>query len=156
MTNTFSGQVSSLTVLGHVILCLNQCEQRIESAGRVPKLPSSVLAQPPAPRQRGDTYGSPVCVFVCVCLCMCVLLTQPHSLSLSLSLTHTHTHTHTHAYNSSHTLSCTDSAGIISKTSRENFTQAGQNITQSVHPRGLQLDPKYLSEYPGVLITSDC
>lgn len=33
---------------------------------------------------------------------------------------------------------------------------AGQNITQSVHPRGLQLDPKYLNEDPGVLITSDC
>lgn len=147
MTNTYSGQVSSLTVLGHVILCLNQCEQRIESAGLIPKLPSSssVLAQHPAPRQRGDTYGSPV--EVCLCVYVCVFVRE------SVHCLHNLTDSHTHKQKLS---SYTDSAGIISKTSRGNFTQAGQNITQSVHPRGLQLDPKYLSEHPGVLITSDC
>lgn len=99
MTNTSPGQVSSLTVLGCVILCLNQCEQRSESPGPVPKLPPSsfILAQHAALRQRGDTYGSPGEV--------CVLLTQPHSLTHSLTRGLT---------KSSVSLSYTDSAGIIS------------------------------------------
>lgn len=54
---------------------------------------------------------------------------------------------------------CLDSVGIISKTSRGIFFSShslGKTSLIAQTPGGLQLDPKYLSEYPGVLIISDC
>lgn len=82
---------------------------------------------------------------VCMCVCVCALFTQSRSLALS----------NTHTYKSSHSLSYADSAGIISKTCRGNFTQAmcwAKHHSERA-PRGLQLDLKYLSKHPGVLIT---
>lgn len=130
MTNTSAGQVSSLTVVCCVILCSNQCEQRIQSAGFVPNPPSFfVLARHSVPRQWGDTYGSPVEV--------CVRWLH--------NLTHTHKKSPHFFY---HRQILQESlAKLGERISRRQ--SAGQNITQSVDPRGVQLDPKYLNEYSG-------